>query len=288
MFTWLTVLLYIVSTLGIAALTEEGEDWFAESSPGVETIATAPFALASQPEQPAGSPSSGDSGSQPEDQQPATPPDEDGDQDFWQDLFEWPDDWDEWLEEDDCPSVCRVLFITPGGHILLDYDAAPGTAVANPNLSPALKGHTFSHWYQVGCNPNTSFAFGGPLEGDLTLAAFFTEVAKAEQGNQEEPEEPGEEEGLEEGLEEAESLAPIQVEITSDAGSTVYFGDRVTLTAHVAGRVQGETFSMWCYNAGSGWMVAATNTLTHSFVVDESNCLWKWEYRITVTVGGAD
>jgi len=307
MFTWFTVILYIVAALGMATFAEDGDEWFEESSHATEAAAAAPSAPVPEPESeeqpadpdPADAPPSGGSESQPGGQEPAggdespsgdqpsaTPPAEGGEAEFWQDTHEW----EEWQGEADDPSACRVLFITPSGHILLSYHAAAGTAVADPQLAPALKDHIFSHWYQVGSNPNSSFEFGALLEEDLTLAAFFKQAAKPEPAC-EEPSEPEEEAetGLEDGdFGDEEGLPPIQVEITSNTGDTVSLGDKVTLTAYVTSCPEGETFSVWRYNAGNGWVVAATNTQTHSFMVDENNCLLKWEFRITVIVGAAD
>ena len=287
--TWIATMLYIASALGTAALAEEAEEWFEESSPAAETIAWEPSAPTAQsipgaqPSQPSASAAAGGYESTSEDPLSATM----HAQGLWMDMPEESNDSEDWENDDDNPAVYRVLFITTGGRILLDYDAAEGTAVTDPRLTPSVKGHTFSHWYKVGSSPNSSFQFGAPLEGNLTLAAFFQKSpAKKPEPAVEQPEMTTSPE--DKAIDNEENLQPIQVKITSDAGDTIRLGDRVTLTANVTGNIEGDTLSVWRYDAGNGWVAAATNTPTHSFVVDEDNCLWKWEYRITVNVGAAD
>ena len=62
----------------------------------------------------------------------------------------------------------------------------------------------------------------------------------------------------------------------------------MTLYANVSGQLEGKTLTVWRYNAGNGWVVAATNTMSHSYVVDETNYTWTWDFRITVIVDGAE
>ncbi|MCL1854126.1 MAG: hypothetical protein FWF86_00205 [Clostridia bacterium] len=323
MLTWLTVLLYIVSALGAAAFADEG----AGLPEDLNTVIEAPGELAPQQEHEAqhpeesADPDDGSDGSH----TPDASPERKDEPEYWLDIDE-PSDWTGGLDADGNPILYRVLFINPEGQILLDYEAAAGTPVEDPQLNPTMRGHAFSHWYPVGTNPNMYFEFDQPLTGDLTLAAFFRRIpaaktaaadpAPAEQPAEEagvndadpedvnteeenpenadpedgnpENEVPGDGELWDEEPEDGGDLPPIRVKITSDAGATVHLGDKVTLTANVEDQPEGETFSVWRYDAGQGWVVAATDTQTHSFDVDEDSYHWRWEYKITVIVGAAD
>ena len=303
MVTWLTVLLCIVFTLGATALAEEGEEWSGVPSPAAQAVAAAQSEPAPQPApaeqqpqalarlEPVDTPTSGNNGAQPEAQQPEAqqpgkPPAEESEPANWEDPSDEPTSGEEGPDPAENPAMHSVRFINANGDVLFAYESAAGTAVADPQFSPTLNGHSFSHWYQAGSNPNVSFNFGSSLEGDLTLAAFFKQTAPAITP------EPAEDENTDEadpaGEDPAEEyLPPIQVKITSDADETLRLGDRVTLTAQVSGQLEGETLTLWRYNAGGNWVVAATNTQTHSFVVDENNRSWTWEFVITVNVGAA-
>ena len=319
---WLTVLLYIASALGMAAHAEEGAEWAEVLSPAAETVAAAPGEPAEQPPQePSGNdkPQSGERGTPPAaaDGAPAEKRQHapESEQAYRPDEPGQPPAGAEGPDHETSRPFYNVLFINPKGLVLLAYDAAAGTAVEEPPFIPVLKGHTFSHWYQADTDPDAPFHFGAPLEGDVTLAAHFNQTKAAQpQANTPAPgeeapegeappadeapedpedespadEDPEDEAPQDEDPEDEADLPPIQVYITSDAGETVRLGDRVTLTAHVPDQPEGEPFSMWRYNAGSGWVVAAENTRTHSFVVSEENHRWMWEFKISVLVAGED
>ena len=332
--TWVTVLLYMVSVLGMTAWAEDGDGALGdgapaaqnegESVPAGEPQTQSPPADTGSGDQPGPSDSGGDSsapeagstdsgggssgpeagptdsgggssapeadptgsgggssgpeagpagsggGSSEPERNPFKPEDED--------FLSEPEDFDpeeEPSEEEELPESYRVWFITPDGHILLDYEAEAGTPVAEPNFTPgADKGFVFAFWYEVGGGV-TPFAFGAPLEGDLVLAAYFKPV-------------PVEEEPEEEELEEEEEMAlpTLKVDISSDAGEMVFAGDRITLFAHVSEWTEGhDCSSLWRYNDGSGWVVAATDTQTYSFAVDGENYYWSWEFVFTVHIG---
>ena len=337
MITWLTVMLYLVSMLGMAAIAEEGEEWFEDPSPAAETVAAAPSAPAPQPEpekqpaqanadpEPAGSSAStghdpqsdaapsADHESKPEGEPSQMPAGEENEPEFWLDPSASPDQA-EGLDSKGNAQAYKVLFVNPNGRILLSYNELAGTPVEDPEITPTLKGLAFSHWYQVGTNPNTPYDFGAPLEGHLTLAAFFKKAAKPEANvadpsseeadaaadldetdpDEMDPESPVSDEEETEAenpdetfAEDQADLPPILVKITSDADETLRFGDKVTLFANVTDQLKGQTFTVWRYNAGNGWVLAETDTLSHSFVLDGNNCSWTWEFVITVIVDGA-
>ena len=91
-----------------------------------------------------------------------------------------------------------------------------------------------------------------------------------------------------EAEEKPEDLPSLEVSITSDAGSQVYEGDTITLTAHVPEWTEGYGCdSIWRRSNGSGWVVVATDSRTHAFTVDQENFHWTWEFVYTVHVPAA-
>jgi len=277
---WVVVLLYMVSTLGMAAWAEDdgGEYW--DDTP---TVDGAP-SEGSENQDPPADPGSSNSGGESSDageglSDPGTDPDDPGPADPAGESFDFSDyfqDGDSEFDDEDgeeLPAVYQVWFITPSGHILLNYEAAAGTPVNEPGFAPnSRKGNVFAFWYEVGGDV-TPFEFDTPLEGDLVLAAYFKAVVV-----EEEPEEE----------EEEEELPPLQASITSDAGEVVYDGDVITLTAHVSEWTEAyDCASLWRYNDGSGWVVAATDTRTHSFAVNEASFYWRWEFVFTVRIDAA-
>jgi len=170
--------------------------------------------------------------------------------------------------EEELPAACQVWLITADGHILLNYEAEAGTLVKEPDFTPnARKGFVFAFWYEVNGDV-TPFEFNSPLNEDLVLAAYFKE-AEAE----------------EDEAEEEFIYPPLIVDISSDAGDMMYIDDVVTLTAHVSEWVEEyNCSSLWRRSDGSGWVVVATDTPTYSFVLDEENFGWTWEFLFTVCV----
>ena len=234
MLTWLTVLLCVVSVLGMPARAEEAEEYFEDPAPVVESVSAAPSSPEpeAQPQQPvaqeaANPPASGCEESQPAEQQQPKAADESkseeqqpvaadnspsgeqaSDAPLSQEHGSAPQDSSDGSpDQEEAPAPAQnpvqytVRFISPTGCILLAYEAEAGTAVEDPQLSPTMKGYAFSHWYKVGDGPENKFKFNRPIQGNLTIAAYFIrvkaakpEAPKEEKPAEETPEQPPEEE----------------------------------------------------------------------------------------------
>jgi len=106
---------------------------------------------------------------------------------------------------------------------------------------------------------------------------------EADASDETDPEDAADEEEDEFLDEEDDSLEFLTVRITTDAGPEVYEGDTITLFAHVEEDIEGLNWtSQWFYNDGDGWVAVASNTMKHSFVLDDENCYWEWKVVIAI------